>query len=82
MQFNFWFEKYFEFQKDKNKNEMKHDEKGEKMSIKNFLFELWNDGNDNIDLKKLLKVLRLSNYITDFVEYNGKKYFDVVFLEQ
>ena len=82
MQFNFWFEKYFEFQKDKNKNEMKHDEKGEKMSIKNFLFELWNDGNDNIDLKKLLKVLRMSNYITDFVEYNDKKYFDVVFLEQ
>jgi len=82
MKFNFWFEKYFDYQKEKNTDEIKKEENEDKIDIKNFLFELWNDGNDNIDLKKLLKVLRMSNYITDFVEYNGKKYFDVVFLEE
>ena len=82
MKFNFWFEKYFDYQKEKNSGKKKNEENGEKIDIKHFLFELWNDGNDNIDLKKFLKVLRMSNYITDFVEYNGKKYFDVVFLEQ
>ena len=63
-------------------NEMKYNEKDEPMSIKDFLFELWNDGNGNLDLKKLLEVLKMSNYITDFVEFNGKKYFDVIFLDQ
>ena len=82
MKFNFWFEKYFDYQKEKNMDAIKNEENNERMDIKNFLFELWNDGNGNINLKKLLKVLRMSNYITDFVEYNGKKYFDVVFLEQ
>ena len=82
MKYNFWFEKCFEFQKEKNLKDINSEEKEEIMTIKNFLFELWNDGNGNLALKTLLKVLRMSNYITDFVEYNCKKYFDVVFLEQ
>ena len=51
------------------------------MTIKDLLLELWNDGNDNINLKQLLEVLKMSNYITDFVEYNGIKYFDAIFFE-
>ena len=82
MKYNFWFEKCFEFQKEKNLKDINSEEKEEIMTIKNFLFELWNDENGNLALKTLLKVLRMSNYITDFVEYNCKKYFDVVFLEQ
>ena len=82
MKYNFWFEKCFEFQKEKNLKDINSEEKEEIMTIKYFVFELWNDGNGNLALKTLLKVLRMSNYITDFVEYNCKKYFDVVFLEQ
>ena len=85
IKYQFWFEKFFEFQTinlNNDDNEFKYNEKDQQMNIKEFLFEVWNDGNGNIDLKKLLEVLRLSNYITDFVEYNGKKYFDVIFLEQ
>ena len=86
IKYQFWFEKFFEFQKNNNtnniNNELKYNEKDEQMSIKAFLFALWNDGNGNIDLKRLLEVLKMSNYITDFVEYNDKKYFDVIFLEQ
>jgi hypothetical protein len=39
-------------------NDLKYNEKDEQMSIKDFLFELWNDGNGNLDLKKLLEVLK------------------------
>ena len=88
MKYQFWFEKYFEFSKKNNLNNFhnnngkKQNEKEEKINIKDFLFELWNDGNGNINLKQLLEVLKMSNYITDFIEYNGKKYYDVIFLEQ
>ena len=88
MKYQFWFEKYFEFQikniinDSQKKNGKKYIEKEEKINIKDFLFELWNDGNGNINLKQLLEVLKMSNYITDFIEYNGKKYYDVIFLEQ
>ena len=88
MKYQFWFEKYFEFPKKNNLNNFhnnngkKQNEKEEKINIKDFLFELWNDGNGNINLKQLLEVLKMSNYITDFIEYNGKKYYDVIFLEQ
>ena len=88
MNYQFWFEKYFEFQKkniindSQKKNEKKYIENEGKINIKDFLFELWNDGNGNINLKKLLEVLKMSNYITDFIEFNEKKYYDVIFQEQ
>ena len=85
MKYHFWFEKFFYYYKNNNMNEiddeLKDNEKDVKMNIKDLLFALWNDGNDNINLKKLLEVLKMSNYITDFVEYNGKRYFDIIFSE-
>ena len=85
MKYHFWFEKFFYYYKNNNINEiddeLKNNEKDVKMNIKDLLFALWNDGNDKIDLKKLLEVLKMSNYITDFIEYNGKRYFDIIFSE-
>ena len=84
MKYNFWFEKFFDYQKFKkpsDESDLKFIEKDIEMNIKDFLFELWKDENNNIDLKKMLEVLKMSNYITDFIEYNNKKYFDVIFLE-
>ena len=85
MKYHFWFEKFFYYYKNNNINkiddELKNNEKDVQMNIKDLLFALWKDENDNIDLKKLLEVIKMSNYITDFVEYNGKRYFDIIFLE-
>ena len=83
-EYNFWFEKFFDYQKFKkpsDESDLKFIEKDIEMNIKDFLFELWKDENNNIDLKKMLEVLKMNNYITDFIEYNNKKYFDVIFLE-
>ena len=61
MKYHFWFEKFFYYYKNNNMNEiddeLKDNEKDVKMNIKDLLFALWNDGNDNINLKKLLEVL-------------------------
>ena len=85
MKYHFWFEKFFYYYKNNNINEiddeLKNNEKDVKMNIKDLLFALWNDGGGKIDLKKLLEVLKMSNYITDFIEYNGKRYFDIIFSE-
>ena len=84
MKYHFWFEKYFDYQRKNNVNNdivKKYNEIDIQMTIKDLLLELWNDGNDNINLKQLLEILKMSNYITDFVEYNGIKYFDAIFFE-
>ena len=85
MKYNFWFEKKFEYQNQQlnNINEGNDAKKNEKINIKEFLFELWKDENgNNFNLKKFLEVLKISNYITDFNEYNHKKYIDILLFDK
>ena len=89
MKYNFWFEKKFEYQNqqlntiNEGNGGLKIDEKKEKINLKEFLFELWKDENgNNFNLKKFLKVLKISNYITDFNEYSHKKYIDILLFDK
>ena len=89
MKYNFWFEKKFEYQNqqlnitNEGNEGLKTEEKNEKINIKKFLFELWKEENgNNFNLKKFLKVLKISNYITDFDGYSHKKYFDILIFDK
>ena len=88
MEYNFWFEKYFEYQNNlENLNDEEYEwiideHKDNKMSIKDFLFELWKDDTgNNVNVKQILSILKIGNYITDISNNDNKKYYDVI-LEQ
>ena len=86
MEYNFWFEKFFEYQNNLNNliNEniewIVDDHKDKKMNIKQFLFELWKDDTgNNINIKQLLLILKIGNYITDLTNNNNKRYYEIIF---
>ena len=90
MKYNFWFEKFFKYQKqyqnqnqDQNNSELKNDEINEMITIKEFLFELWKEESDknNINMEKFIEILKMNNYITDFAEFSNKRYYDVIFYD-
>jgi len=85
MEYNFWFEKYFEYQNDlESLNDEEYEwiideHKDNKMSIKDFLFELWKDDTgNNVNVKQILSILKIGNYITDISNNDNKKYYDVI----
>ena len=81
MKYKFWFEKFFEYQNQYN-IELKEDEINEKINIKDFLYELWKDETGNyINIKRLIDILKINNYITDLTEYTNKKYYDIIFYD-
>ena len=86
MEYIFWFEKFFEYQNNLNNliNEniewIVDDHKDKKMNIKQFLFELWKDDTgNNINIKQLLLILKIGNYITDLTNNNNKRYYEIIF---
>ena len=84
MNYQFWFEKNLEYQNlmNSNEKEIKEEEVNDKLNIKNFLYELWKDEmGSNINMKKFIDILKVSNYITDISEYNNKKYYDIIFYD-
>ena len=68
-EYNFWFQKYFDYQDNLNneKNEwILDDYKDKKMNIKDLLFEIWKDDNgNNINIRQLLSILKIGKYIND-----------------
>ena len=85
MEYNFWFEKYFDYQNNlDNLNDEEYEwiideHKDKRMTIKDFLFELWKDDTGNsINIKKILSILKIGNYITDISNNDNKKYYDVI----
>ena len=85
MEYNFWFEKYFEYQNNlDNLNDEEYEwiideHKDKRMTIKDFLFELWKDDTgSNVNIKEILSILKIGNYITDISNNNNKKYYDVI----
>ena len=85
MEYNFWFEKYFEYQNNLDSlNDEEYDwiideHKDKRMTIKDFLFELWKDDTGNsINIKQILSILKIGNYITDISNNDNKKYYDVI----
>ena len=77
MNYHFWFEKNLEYQ-NKKTNEEKEDIRNEKIGIKDFLFELWEDVSGNINIKNFIDILRVNNYITDLSEFHNKRYYDII----
>ena len=85
MEYNFWFEKYFEYQNnldnlsDEEYEWIIDEHKDKRMTIKDFLFELWKDDTgNNVNIKQILSILKIGNYITDISNNNNKKYYDVI----
>ena len=78
LEYKFWFESFFEYLNDKNEDENKN--KGGK-DIKEFLFDVWkNDDNSSyFDFKKFLEVLKINKYVTDYVDFNEVRYYDIIF---
>ena len=78
LEYKFWFESFFEYLNDKNEDENKN--KGSK-DIKEFLFDVWkNDDNSSyFDFKKFLEVLKINKYVTDYVDFNEVRYYDIIF---
>ena len=82
-EYNFWFQKYFDYQdylNNENNEWILDDYKDKKMNIKDLLFEIWKDDNgNNINIRQLLSILKIGKYITDLNNNNNKKYFDLLF---
>ena len=87
MEYNFWFEKDLEYQ-----NIMKQDEVISKKSKKNpkdninkitmkeFLFNLWKDENGNkIDFDRFINILKINRYMTDINAFKEEKYYNIIF---
>ena len=76
---HFWFEPFFEYYI-YDKIDEKEGITGSKM-IKEFLFELWkNDENSTyFDFNKFFDVLRINKYVTDLIDFNEIKYYDIIF---
>ena len=80
MEYTFWFEKNFEYQNNLSDEWIANDYKEKKMNIKDLLFELWKDENgNNINIKQILSVCKIGNYITDLTNNNNNKYYDIIF---
>ena len=87
MNYNFWFEKDFEYQ-----NFIKHDEVTPKRSkknakdnicninIKEFIFNLWKDDDGNrMDFGKFISLINMNRYMTDINAFKEQKYFNLIF---
>ena len=87
MNYNFWFEKDFEYQ-----NFIKHDEVTPKRSkknakdnickvnIKEFIFNLWKDDDGNrMDYLKFISLINMNRYMTDINAFKEQKYFNLIF---
>ena len=79
LEYKFWFESFFEYY---NHDKIDNDEGiiGNKI-IKEFLFDLWkNDENSTFfNFQKFLNVMKINKYVTDLIDFNDIKYYDIIF---
>ena len=83
-EYNFWFEKDLEYQNHIVKPEEIMSKKSRKninkMSIKDFLFNLWKDEKGkNIDFGKLINILKINRYMTDINAFKDERYYNLIF---
>ena len=87
MNYNFWFEKDFEYQ-----NFIIHDEitpkkskknakdNISKVNIKEFIFNLWKDDDGNkMDFGKFISLINMNRYMTDINAFKEQRYFNLIF---
>ena len=79
LEYHFWFEPFFEYYI-YDKMDEKEGIPGGKI-IKEFLFDLWkNDENSYyFDFTKFLDVMKINKYVTDLIDFNEVKYYDIIF---
>lgn len=69
----FWFEKEFEYlQRDFVNND-------ESSGIKNFLFNIWKNEKNLINIEEFFNVLKNSRYVTEIKVLNESKYYNIIF---
>ena len=80
MEYKFWFEIFFEYLNHKNDND-NEDISKKNQNIKEFLFDIWknDDKSTYFDFKKFLDVLKINKYVTDYVDFNDVRYYDIIF---
>ena len=73
-EFKFWFESFFEY--------YNHYEGISGINIiKEFLFDLWkiDENSTYFNFQKFLDVMKINKYITDLIDFNDVKYYDIIF---
>ena len=84
MEYNFWFEKDLEYQNQIVKQEEMTSKKSRKninkMNIKEFLFNLWKEENENkMDFSKFMNILKVNRYMTDLNAFKEENYYNIIF---
>ena len=88
MEYNFWFEKDFEYQNHIIKSEEIIPKKSKKntkdiiskITLKEFLFNLWKDESGNkMDFDKFINMLKINRYMTDINAFKEEKYYNIIF---
>ena len=93
MEYKFWFEDYFDRKNDNNKIHNLASEKSDlnnesnekidykELNIKYIIFEIWRDNEESstFDFKSFLNVLEIRKYITDFIDTDDVRYYDIIF---
>ena len=93
MEYKFWFEDYFDRKNDNNKIHNLASEKSDlnnesnekidykELNIKYIIFEIWRDNEESstFDFKSFLNVLEIKKYITDFIDTDDVRYYDIIF---
>ena len=84
MKYNFWFEKDLEYQNQIIKQEEMTSKKSRKninkMNIKEFLFNLWKEDNENkMDFAKFMNILKVNRYMTDLNAFKEENYYNIIF---
>ena len=77
MEYKFWFEPFFDYINEKSENK----DINNSQNIKGFLFDIWkNDDNSfYFNFKKFLEVLKTNKYVTNYVDFNDVRYYDILF---
>ena len=87
IEYNFWFEKDLEYQKNINKQDETINKKSRKntkdinnkINIKEFLFNLWKDDNGNMEFEKFMNILKINRYMTDINAFKEENYYNIIF---
>ena len=86
LEYNFWFEKDLEYQNKIKQEEIYKKSKKiikeniNKISVKEFLFNLWKDEDGNkMDFDKFINMLKINRYMTDINAFKEEKYYNIIF---
>ena len=88
MKYDFWFEKDLEYQNLIKQDEINSPKKSKKntkdiiskINIKEFIFNLWKDDDENrMDFGKFISLIKMNRYMTDINAFKEQRYYNLIF---